>query len=169
MEFRKMVTITLYTRQEMQVRFWVRKIPWRRAWQPTLYSCPENPMDRGAWWVKIHSVSKSRTRLKRHHACMHISKFPVILPFPTVRWQVKPLGNPICWLSLPPYMTINPSDSESRVCLQFLRKPWWILPYAEASGFSYKCSFKPGSMRAPGEASPCFQLLGETPPASILG
>ena len=27
---------------------WVR-IPWRRAWQPTPYSCLENAMDRGAW------------------------------------------------------------------------------------------------------------------------
>ena len=28
---------------------WVGKIPERRAWQPTpQYSCPENPMDRGA-------------------------------------------------------------------------------------------------------------------------
>ena len=28
---------------------WVGKIPWRRAWQPTLYPCLENLMDRGAW------------------------------------------------------------------------------------------------------------------------
>ena len=28
------------------------------------YSCPENPMDRGAWWATAHSVPKSRTRLK---------------------------------------------------------------------------------------------------------
>ena len=26
---------------------WARKIPWRRAWQPTLVSCLENPMERG--------------------------------------------------------------------------------------------------------------------------
>ena len=28
------------------------------------YSCLENPMDRGAWWVPVHSVAKSRTQLK---------------------------------------------------------------------------------------------------------
>ena len=27
---------------------WVRKIPWRRAWQPLQCSCLENPMVRGA-------------------------------------------------------------------------------------------------------------------------
>ena len=28
------------------------------------YSCLENPRDRGAWWATVHSVAKSRTRLK---------------------------------------------------------------------------------------------------------
>ena len=28
---------------------WVRKIPWRRKWQPATYSCLENPMGREAW------------------------------------------------------------------------------------------------------------------------
>ena len=31
---------------------------------PLQYSCLENPMDRGAWQAMIHSVAKSRTRLK---------------------------------------------------------------------------------------------------------
>ena len=31
---------------------------------PFQYSCLENPMDRGHWWAKVHSVTKSRTRLK---------------------------------------------------------------------------------------------------------
>ena len=30
---------------------------------PLLYSCLENPMDRGAWWATVHGVAKSRTRL----------------------------------------------------------------------------------------------------------
>ena len=30
---------------------------------PLQYSCLENPMDRGAWWVTVHGVAKSRTRL----------------------------------------------------------------------------------------------------------
>ena len=25
------------------------------------YSCPENSMDRGAWWAIVHRVAKSRT------------------------------------------------------------------------------------------------------------
>ena len=42
----------------------VRKIPWRRAWQPTQYSCLENPMDRGAWRATIYRVTESGTWLK---------------------------------------------------------------------------------------------------------
>ena len=32
---------------------------------PLQYSCLENPMDRGAWWVTVHRVSKSRRQLKQ--------------------------------------------------------------------------------------------------------
>ena len=27
---------------------------------PLHYSCPENPMDKGAWWATVHRVAKSR-------------------------------------------------------------------------------------------------------------
>ena len=30
---------------------------------PLLYSCLENPMDRGAWWATVHRVTESRTQL----------------------------------------------------------------------------------------------------------
>ena len=32
---------------------------------PLQYSCPENPMDRGAWWAAVNGVVQSRTRLKQ--------------------------------------------------------------------------------------------------------
>ena len=32
---------------------WVRKIPWRVAWQPLKYSYLENPMDSGAWRATV--------------------------------------------------------------------------------------------------------------------
>ena len=36
----------------------VRRIPWRRKWQPTPVLLPGNPMDRGAWWATVHGVTK---------------------------------------------------------------------------------------------------------------
>ena len=40
---------------------------------PLQYSCLENPMDRGDWWVVVHGVTKSWTRLKQFsmHVGMH--------------------------------------------------------------------------------------------------
>ena len=44
---------------------WVRKIPWRRAWQPISVFLPGDSMDRGAQQVTVHSVAMSWIRLKR--------------------------------------------------------------------------------------------------------
>jgi len=51
---------------------WVRKIPRRRAWQPTP-SCLKNPTDRGAWQAVAYRIAKSRTGLKQlsTHARTH--------------------------------------------------------------------------------------------------
>ena len=43
---------------------WVRS-PGEGIWNPLQCSCPENPMNRGAWWATVHGVAKGRTRLKR--------------------------------------------------------------------------------------------------------
>ena len=40
-----------------------RENPLEEAGNPLLYSCLENPMDRGAWWATVHWVTKSQTRL----------------------------------------------------------------------------------------------------------
>ena len=34
---------------------------------PLQYSCPENPMDRGALWATVHGVAKSWTQLSNFH------------------------------------------------------------------------------------------------------
>ena len=46
---------------------WVRRIPWKGTWQPTQYSCLENPTNRDAWWATVRGVAKSQTGLKREH------------------------------------------------------------------------------------------------------
>ena len=30
---------------------------------PLQYSCPENSIDRGAWWAIVHGITKSRIQL----------------------------------------------------------------------------------------------------------
>ena len=55
-------------RRHVRHRFslWVRKILWRRKWQPTPVFLMKNPMDRGASWTTVCWVAKSQTRLSTH-------------------------------------------------------------------------------------------------------
>ena len=54
---------------------WVRKIPWRRKWQPALCSCLGNPMESGAWWATGHGVAELDTPvgLSRHREHFYYS------------------------------------------------------------------------------------------------
>ena len=87
----------------MQESTSVGKIPWRRPRSPLQCSCLENPMGRGAWWVAVHGVSKSRTRLKRlstHTRSLHKALFGAFvssLCLPT--WLREELHNFLksCW------------------------------------------------------------------------
>ena len=58
-------------RKRLGFNSWVRKIPWRRKWQPTPVFLPENPMDRGAWQATVHGIAKSDMT---EHMCMHTHK-----------------------------------------------------------------------------------------------
>ena len=60
---------------------------------PLLYSCLENPMDRGAWWAAVHGVAKSRTRLSDFTFTFHFHALekemqptPVFLPGESQGW-----------------------------------------------------------------------------------
>ena len=49
-------------RRRLKFDLWVRKIPWRRKWQPTLIFFPGKSHVRGAWWVIVHGVAKSQVQ-----------------------------------------------------------------------------------------------------------
>ena len=40
-------------------RVW--KISWSRKWKPVQYSCLDNSVERGAWWVTAHGIAKCQT------------------------------------------------------------------------------------------------------------
>ena len=56
---------------------WVGKIRWRRTWRPTLIFLLENPMDREAWQVTVHRITKSQTWLKWIYVyiCMYVCMY----------------------------------------------------------------------------------------------
>ena len=57
--------------QEMQIRFWIQKIPWRRAWQPTSVFLPGKSHG-GALQAPVQGVAQSQTRLKRLSMHTHV-------------------------------------------------------------------------------------------------
>ena len=52
------------------------------------YSCLENPMDGGAWWVAVHGVAKSRTRL---------SDFPFTFYFHALEKEMATHSSVLAW------------------------------------------------------------------------
>ena len=41
--------------------FWVRKIPWRREWQPTPVFLPGKSHGQTTWQATVYGVAKSQT------------------------------------------------------------------------------------------------------------
>ena len=39
------------------------RFPGKGNGNPIQYTCMENPMDRGTWWVTVHRIAKSWTQL----------------------------------------------------------------------------------------------------------
>ena len=58
---------------------WVRKIPWKRLWQPIPISCLENPVSRGAWQATVHGVTRSWAQLKWLSTHIHFTFGKVFL------------------------------------------------------------------------------------------
>ena len=74
-----------------------------------LYSCLENPMDRGAWQGTVHGVAKSRTHLKR--LSMHartLSIYVIIKDPASMRNLSQTRAKNLSLLpSLPPFPVLN--------------------------------------------------------------
>ena len=73
---------------------------------PLQYSCLENPMGGGAWWVAIHGVTKSRTQLSTHKHTISLeetkSSLVHMVAENTMLYSVK-LKLELHWLLLPPF------------------------------------------------------------------
>ena len=82
---------------------------------PLQYSCLENPVDGGAWWVAVHRVAQNRIQLKRLsvHACIGEGN-----------------GNPLQYSCLE-----NPGD----------RGAWWAAVYGVAQSWTRLKQLSSGS------------------------
>ena len=67
----------------------VGKIPWRRKWQPTPYSCLENPMDEGAWKGRVRGFAKSWTQLSEFTSFFQLSSLNITIGKKTLLYFMK--------------------------------------------------------------------------------
>ena len=69
---------------------------------PLQYSCLENPMDGGAWWVAVHGVAKSQTRLRDFTFTFHFHALEkeMATHSSVLAWRIPGTGEPGGLLSL---------------------------------------------------------------------
>ena len=63
---------------------------------PLQYSCPENPMDGGAWWAAVHGVAKSRTQLSDFTFTFHFHALEkeMATDSSVLAWRIPGTGEP---------------------------------------------------------------------------
>ena len=63
---------------------------------PLQYSSLENPMDGGAWWVAVHGVAKSRTRLSDFTFTFHFHALEkeMATHSSVLAWRIPGMGKP---------------------------------------------------------------------------
>ena len=63
---------------------------------PLQYSCPENPVDGGAWWAAVHGVAKSQTRLSDFTFPFHFHALEkeMATHSSVLAWRIPGMGEP---------------------------------------------------------------------------
>ena len=63
---------------------------------PLQYSCPENPMDGGAWWAAVHGVAGSQTRLSNFTFTFHFHALEkeMATHSSVLAWRTPGMGEP---------------------------------------------------------------------------
>ena len=64
---------------------------------PLQYSCPEKPMDGGAWWAAVHGVAKSRTGLSDFTFTFHFHALEkeMATHSSVLAWRIPGTGEPV--------------------------------------------------------------------------
>ena len=87
---------TCQSRRQKRPRFhpWIRKSPWRRAWQPTPAFLPrESHGQRSLTGDIVHRISKIPTQLKRFRMCQFFPVAQLLKNLPAIQeTQVQSLG-----------------------------------------------------------------------------
>ena len=125
---------------------------------PLQYSCLENPMDRGVWWITNQRVTKSRTRLNRFSP--HAEKGPIPENGSAVgRTDLSAQGLPVCEYSSlqspSDFLHVHPATTTPAPSPQLT-----LSTQDDLSSFTCLL-LQPSALRAPG----CCRDLGPRHPA----
>ena len=138
---------------------WVGKIPWSRKCNPLLYSCLENPMDRGAWWATVHGVAKSQTWLSMHHLLHLQTLWPVPMLIPSAELCC------CCWSLAKSCLFVTPWTA----ALQFPSPPLCPGVCLDSCPLSRWCYPTISSSAAPSCFCPqCFSASGSFPVSQLF-
>ena len=100
---------SLFLKMFLSFVLWYSKVTWkqlsfrlllltfvRQNGTPLQYSCLENPMDGGAWWVAVHGVAKSQTRLSDFTFTFHFHALQkeMATHSSTLAWRIPRTGEP---------------------------------------------------------------------------
>ena len=61
---------------------------------PLQYSCLENPMEGGAWWVAVHGVARSQTRLSDFTFHFYALEKEMATRSSVLAWRIPGMGEP---------------------------------------------------------------------------
>ena len=67
---------------------------------PLQYSCPENPMDGGAWWAAVNGVAKTRLSDFTFTFHFHALKKEMATYSSVLSWRIPGMGEPGGLLSM---------------------------------------------------------------------
>ena len=75
---------------------WVSRIAGEGDGNPLQYSCPENPLDGGAWRAEVHGISKSRTWLSDFIFSFHFEALEkeMATHSSVLAWRIPGTGEP---------------------------------------------------------------------------
>ena len=91
-------------------------------WQLLQYSCLENPMDGGAWWVTVHGVPKSLTQLSDFTFTFHFHALEKEMEthFSVLAWRIQGQRSLVgcrLWGHAESYMTdVTSQQQQQHIC-----------------------------------------------------
>ena len=148
--------------REMRVPSLGGKIPWRGHGNPLQYSCPENPLDRGAWRAIVRGVAElDTTESTQHRRGQRHTE--LLAPDEQEACRLPPA--PSCSTAPGMLATLVTTPCSTESGLSQARPPGQVSPAGQRPAQEESCGSEAGGCPAPVPPMP----TGWQPPGSPVG